>query len=504
MTPAWLSVATALAAVLALGAGCTGEDDPDRRPGAPAVLAQAACPADVADSVVGEVDCARLTVPENRSLPEGRTVELLVTTVRAPEGSPEREPMLVPGSFRQPNYAGIAGLAQRVGRDVILVDTRGAGHSTPSLACPEVAATAPGAWMGGPRATRLITAAVLACHDRLEADGVDVGAYDLTNTAADLEDLRRALGLDRWNLITYGPESRVALELVRLSPTSVRTLVLDSPDVPGTDPRAIAGPATQNAIHRVLAACAADRACYERYPDPASLIHRAMKALRQPLRLRVPDDGETTPLVFDQGFLARALRQMLSDGGSSGALFTPASVPALLDAVAVRNRSRLADAAGDFIRYEGPLCLGYRTPCLPAITGSLGVELTMLCRDIAPFTDHRPSGLGPGFRQAFGRSPWWRLCDAWPVTAADPAVARPPVADVPTLVALGRFAPYSPGPVVRRGLTGLTHASYVVVAGRSHNVLPQPCVGDVRDRWVDDPLPLSSNPCPRQEQISWN
>ena len=37
-----------------------------------------------------------------------------------------------------PGYSGVAPLAQRVHREVIMLDQRGTGHSEPSLACPEV------------------------------------------------------------------------------------------------------------------------------------------------------------------------------------------------------------------------------------------------------------------------------------------------------------------------------------------------------------------------------
>jgi len=51
------------------------------------------------------------------------------------------------------------------------------------------------------------------------------------------------------------------------------------------------------------------------------------------------------------------------------------------------------------LRYDDAgLCVGYRSPCLPATATSLSVELTLLCRDIAPFKHGKLPLLGAGMR----------------------------------------------------------------------------------------------------------
>ena len=434
-----------LAAVMVGLSGCTGDVPPDR----PTVgtLVAVNCPAEVADAMVGDVDCAWLTVPESRARPDSPLIQILVTTVRTPSGAPDREPMLVTGSASRHNYAGIAPLAQRVRRDVILVDTRGTGHSTPSLTCPEVKATAPQIWATPDSADDRLKAAIASCHARLTSEGIDVASYDLVEAAADFETLRVALDVDTWNVTGYGAGTRLAFELLRQAPDHIRTLIVDSPDVPGTDPRALAGTASQQAVHAVLATCSRQPRCRARYPEPEALLDKAMTSLKsEPLLLSVNLQGDRVPVLLEPGLLARALRQMLSDGGSSGPLFTAGSIPSVLDAVVTKRKRDLSSMFAQFLRYEDPLCLGYRTPCLPATTIALGAELSMLCRDIAPFSAEPRTRLEPGFDDAYGDSPWWRVCDSWPVGTADPTVAAPPVSNLPTLVALGRFPPYSPEP----------------------------------------------------------
>jgi pimeloyl-ACP methyl ester carboxylesterase len=504
---AWRSSGVVLVAASALTA-CTGDDPANRRQPGTSALTAVECPADVRTAIVGGLDCAYLRVPENRDRPGSGDVKIFVATLAAPAGSGKRDPLLVTSLANQPNYGGIAPLAQRLGRDVIIVDTRGAGHSTPSLDCPEVAAAAPRIWTrptGDAAGRAAVQAAVGTCHQRLTAAGVQPQSYDLVEAARDLETLRHELDVETWNVIGYGVGTRLALELLRQAPDTIRTLVLDSPELPGTDPRSVAGAATEDAVRALLAACERDASCRREHPHAAGLLDQAMRSLQQePLVLDVEVAGERLPLVFDAGFLARALRQLLSDTGSSGALFLPGSVPGFLEDVVSRRVATLAADAARLVQYEDPLCLGYRTPCLPAHHVATGVELTVLCRDVAPFADRDDRALGAGFREAYGASPYWTLCDAWPVDPAPAEVATAASSDVPALIAVGGYPPYSPHAVIRGASSGLSAASLVIDPGGTHNVVPRPCVNQARNRWVDDPHPLTVDPCSQERGIAWN
>ena len=98
------------------------------------------CPTDVRDALVVKAICGYVEVPAHRDdTPE----TLKVFVARIPPGSttaPSAAPLLVVGTDLgdQPNYAGIAPLAQRTGREVIVVDTRETGHSQPALNRPEM------------------------------------------------------------------------------------------------------------------------------------------------------------------------------------------------------------------------------------------------------------------------------------------------------------------------------------------------------------------------------
>ena len=71
-------------------------------------------------------------------------------------------------------------------------------------------------------------AATVACHDRLVDDGVALDSYNTAENAADIADLRVAMGIEEWDLygVSYG--TALALTVLRDHPEGVRSVVLDS------------------------------------------------------------------------------------------------------------------------------------------------------------------------------------------------------------------------------------------------------------------------------------
>ncbi|PKH37623.1 TAP-like protein [Nocardioides alpinus] len=518
------AAAAAVALAVAM-AGCTsGADDPGPTPSgrggtaAPADFTETECPADVASVVVGEVTCGVLTVPEDRARP-GNDVDLFVARIEPPEVLHE-DPMFVAGTdlANLPNYGGVAPLAQRVGREVIMMDTRGVGHSRPSLACPEVdeiRTTALTSSTADEQARAAFLAAVDACHERLTADGVDPGAYHLAAMAADAEDLRTALGIEEWNVVSYGTASRIALEMVRRSPDHLRSVLLDSPEVPGVDPRVLAVDSTRAGLAAVLEACASARPCDDAFPDVDTLLDRALAALADdPLTVAMSPTGqESVDVLVDDALLLRLLRGMLSDGGSSGSLTRAASVPAVLDGAVDGRLPELAKTLATTVAGSPPYCLGYLPKCLPQHRASVGTAYSVLCHDVAPRHDDAEAARAAGTEDtavaaAYGESPYLDVCDAWPVDGTQhtgtPDVDSPVESDLPVLALVGAFTPYSPEAVVREGLAGLSGTTLVVDPTGGHNVMGSDCLVSIRSAWLDD-LDLGDDEqgCLADQETDW-
>lgn len=165
--------------------------------------------------------CGELTVRLDRGDRRSKTLDLPVLVAGNPQA--KRTMLMLTGGPGQPGPS----LAPRVLRAfegikndyrIVMLDQRGTGAN--ALNCPELQEERGGNDLRVPS-----RAAVLACAATL---GADREHYATTDTVADLEDLRRALAVDRWaiNGVSYG--TYTAQRYAAAYRSRVTHLVLDS------------------------------------------------------------------------------------------------------------------------------------------------------------------------------------------------------------------------------------------------------------------------------------
>ncbi|WP_109507686.1 alpha/beta hydrolase [Nocardioides speluncae] len=232
MRPIRMLVATAAASTLALGltAGTTAYADrqPDRqqdgkhdtgRTGSTAWTGFSLC----TKPALTAYRCGTLTVPLERSSRhrEGRTLDLSVLEGGNPNAS--RTMLFLTGGPGQPGpdlapriLQALSGVTDQY--RVIFLDQRGTGDRP--LVCPELQA------QRGFSDLRVPTRQ--AIRDCAELLGPDRAHYSTTDSVADFEALRRALGVQRWavNGVSYG--TYTGQRYAAVHPDRVSHLVLDS------------------------------------------------------------------------------------------------------------------------------------------------------------------------------------------------------------------------------------------------------------------------------------
>ncbi len=165
-----------------------------------------------------EAELGRMTVPENRSKPDSRTIELrfvrFASTARKPgapivylAGGPGGSGTGTATYTRFPLF-----MALRAFGDVIAFDQRGTGMSGPDLSCNEPYMLPLDRPVDRAEAGTIIGGAVARCMERLRGEGVDLNGYNTRESAADLDDLRRGLGSKKLTLwgISYGTHLALA------------------------------------------------------------------------------------------------------------------------------------------------------------------------------------------------------------------------------------------------------------------------------------------------------
>jgi pimeloyl-ACP methyl ester carboxylesterase len=468
------------AAVLALAAACTGGRSSDSSsPGFTDVV----CPQDVQIQLLVRHSCGYLTVPEDRSQPQGRTVRLFVVKFPPPDPSPSPDPVLILGGAigAVTEYGKLQSEATHLHRIVYILDERGTGHSLPGLACPEIDRISTEGLVeptGEPSLRRRLLAAVAECRSRLQASGIDPSDFDLTAMAADVDDLRRALGIRSWNLATYGTWSRLALELIREHPGRVRSAYLDSPQFPQLDEPTEVAAGMQLLLRQLFAACRAQASCRAAYPHLRQRWSDAVGALdTHPFESHTP----TGDVLVDGGAFVRGVEAVLEDPDEL------LRFPALVSAA---RRGRVDVDIMRALASRGSLCAGYRYDCLAHF--SAGVYLSVLCRDEVPFMNRsvlrRATERLPGLEAALGVNPYLAACPAWKIPPAAPSVHGPVGASVPVLTVSGEFDPFSPPSLTRRFVRSLA-ASFAIEVPASPTT-PAESIGcqlQIRDSWLERP-----------------
>ncbi|GIE99615.1 esterase [Paractinoplanes rishiriensis] len=174
---------------------------------------------------IADFTCSYLTVPLDRSGRSGRTGGRLRLRVAVADNAdaPRGVLLVLSGGPGQPGPALVPRISQRLSYlledyRLVMIDQRGTGAG--AIDCPRLQAE-----VGASDVTPPSAGAVRECAGLL---GRDRNFYTTSDTVADLEDLRRALGVSRWTLdgVSYG--SFVATRYGLAHPRRVHRLVLDS------------------------------------------------------------------------------------------------------------------------------------------------------------------------------------------------------------------------------------------------------------------------------------
>ena len=227
--------------------------------------------------MTNKVECGTMVVEETRGSGNGRMVSFPVVTVRALNHAKVDPVLWLHGG---PGGGAIAKLPEKLkersipiteDRDWIFLDQRGAGLSTPSLDCGAL-----GLSDGGITDDASVIKAK-ACGERLTAQGIDLSQFNVATVVKDLRDLRVARGIGRYSLFGVSYGSRVALGVMQHDPEGLRAVVLDSPWPPEANWTGAQPPLVSRELRQVLALCASDAACNEKFPQLESRFFKMMQ-----------------------------------------------------------------------------------------------------------------------------------------------------------------------------------------------------------------------------------
>jgi pimeloyl-ACP methyl ester carboxylesterase len=435
--------------------------------------------------------CGYLTVPETRTaasgpFPSERTLRLYVTVVKSLSPNPAPDPVVVlnggPGgnsrwclSKRAFPILQETFLQQR---DLILLDQRGTGFSEPALFAPEIDKlstedTLLGNYTAEQRAERFI-AALLQAREGFVAAGINLTAFNTPEIAADVEDLRQALGYAQINLYSISYGTRPALALLRDYPASLRSVVLDSTVPIQVSQYAEAIPNAAYAFHRLFDAVAADPPANAVYPDLQNVFYATVERLNQQPAL-IPSQHPTTGAAV-------TLRL-------TGELFLGFCCMAFYSGEAVRRLPALIQqvASGDYQALTQQLT-GMLEDSPSTLPGwSIGMYFSVNYCD-----DKVDAATAATIAEAASRYPAYRslpltefhlgahiaeIGRQWGARVPGPAEAAPVVSDIPTLILAGEFDQNTPAFWGKLAGETLPNSHYLEFPGCGHGQIGESACG---------------------------
>lgn len=448
----------------------------------------ASCWMELPDGVTeGEnIDCGYLIVPEDRSDPNSPTIQLAYAILYAPDENVQPDPVIYlaggPGGNAVGDVAGWLDTPYLHDRDLILLDQRGTGYSEPTLNCPE-------AEQGEDNATQ-------ACHDRLVSEGVNLQAYNSAENAADVADLRVALGYDEWNLygISYG--TRLALTVMRDHPEGVRSVVIDSVYPPEISSWEEYGQNTADEFNKLFQGCAADAQCSDAYPDLEQTFYATVDQLNaEPAQYSSTDanTGESVDREMSGSEYIDRIFQLLYSTESIPYL------PAVITEVANGNYAALDDLESGATLESGMR----QAPDEQDVSDSEGMNLSVECQEEVAFLNEdkalanvpaEPVQLHDNSVNAIEGT--FSDCQIWGVHPADAKEAKPVVSDIPTLVVAGELDPITPAKWAQDAASYLSNSYFFLFPGGGHGVIDiNDCSKGIMQAFLDDPTQEPDGSC---------
>lgn len=427
--------------------------------------------------------CGWLVVPESRDRADADTVRLAVEIFRAEE--PSGAPPLVllhggPGGLGgiAPYSAGVAMSPLLHHRDVIVYDQRGAGFSEPKL-CPAYDSVAEAAYPLRETSENegQLTKARRACVAELERKGIDRLAYNTVANAADLIDLRRALGYASWDFHGASYGARLAQEAMVRDRASTRSVVLASPRGRGFPSQSEQPLSTQRAFESVFAACRLQPSCRQAFPTVDQDFYAVYTDMtRSPLRVPILlPDGRSDDVWLDGHRLVTAIRERMRTSSGLG------RVPLLLRELTAGDRMRAArEIVGDGLAPGG-------------LANGAVRELVNCYDDYGPRFLKTLQSVNARVRRPFRRP--IGHCGEWLPRFGDASTRAPVRSDIPTLILSGHFDDRTPVEHARRIASTLSRASLVEFPDEAHDARPTGCHLAIVMQFLEDPTRKLDTSC---------
>jgi len=486
-----------------MGLICCSPASEDSQPGYRPVFEKTNCPFSPPPGWVDgrTVECGVLLVPENRSERDNRTIRLAVAIFHPQGGTSEPDPVIYlsggPGASAleliyltfERGYAPM--LASN--RDIIIFDQRGVGFSDPVLDCTNAQDLGlelldnelDERQLTDEEIGVLFDDAYRTCARDL-AEIADLSMYNSLASAADVNDLRIALGYEKINLWGASYGTRLALSVMRDYPESIRSAVLDSVYPPDVDMYLETPANLERSMTLLFDTCAADLACNAAYPDLRQVFFDMIGVLNEmPASLVVVNslNGKSYKMLFTGDALFGLVFQLL---------YQTDILPYLPGLIYDASHGEF-DVIGRI--YGSLLGLGS--------ISSQGMTFSVQCNEEIPFSslDQFEDMLisypdfAPYLRKSIVGEIGYHICTFWDSGQADDRENEPVISEIPSLVLHGEFDPITPPAWGKHAAETLSHSYYYLFPAVGHGAGVTECGWSMMINFILNPSQPPDDVC---------
>lgn len=453
------------------------------------------CPYELAPGV--EVECGYVVVPEDHTILDGSTIRLAVNVIRDQSEDHQPDPVILlaggPGEKVVENGFVMLQLFGGIhpNRDLIIFDQRGVGLSEPALECPE--------WVDVQydlldepdelAAMQTNFETLIACRERLVGEGVNLSAYNTSQSAADVNAIREALGYEHLNLFGGSYGSFLAQAVAREYPEMVRSVAMNSV-YPLDISFLVESPlVTSQGALDLLAACENDQVCNQAYPNLTEVFFETIERLNeQPVTITVTHG--TTGKDYDVLLTGDRVYSNLL-GFMYITQFIPLLPQAIYD-VSNGDYDLMAQLQGTYLSLFEASSRGmmYSVLCAEDLIGKEWEDLRENYEAVPiPLSDK----VNPEDTKAYSI---FSICEEWGVEQVGAAFKEPLVSDIPTLLMGGEFDPVTPIEFAEDVAETLSNSYLFEFNGVGHNIMAaSECARKTMGEFFQDPSQAPEASC---------
>ncbi len=337
----------------------------------------------------------------------------------------------------------------------IFFDQRGTKNASPCLDCIEISDAIKKSYIENLSKDSLINIAVTKCRDKFIKKGIDLSAYNTLESAADINDLRKALHIASLILNGVSYSGGLMLTVTKLYPEGIKSLFLTSP-LPGFvnyDEHALIN--FNEALNQIFEIVESDSLENTRFPNLKQKFQTYFTSISGKsfnIKYRDHNNDSSINILYTKNELLDAIIMKMTN---SEYHLVPSVMNDIIDGKHEKYIKEVLDN-----KFAGDISLSY------------GMRLSVYCSEQIAYANKKL------IQAQDSILPWLAgyqindvsntICGCWKVKPEPLPVKLPIYSNKPALISMGNFDPYTRPYYSRLIKRTLPNSQLLMISGKAH------------------------------------